>query len=205
MQGYIIKITPCKEEDLIVHILTKDSVLSAYRFYGARHSTINLGYKIDCELIYSVKSNLPQLRNILHLANSWQYHHEKMMSWQRFVILFYDHLKGVQEVDEFYFLLLDEVCERLDKQNAKRLQVEAYVKLLSHEGRLCDEMSCFLCEEKIENNIALARGFLPCHASCIHSKPMDFDSINYLFRHQSTLMLDDELVKRLWQVMMEGL
>ena len=51
MQGYIIDIKPVKDDDLIVSILTENELLTTYRFYGARHSNINIGYKIDFELI----------------------------------------------------------------------------------------------------------------------------------------------------------
>ena len=50
MQGYIIDIKPVKDDDLIVTILAENELLTAYRFYGARHQTINIGYKIDFEL-----------------------------------------------------------------------------------------------------------------------------------------------------------
>ena len=42
MQGYIIDIKPVKDDDLIVSILTEHEVLTTYRFYGARHSNINI-------------------------------------------------------------------------------------------------------------------------------------------------------------------
>ena len=32
---------------MIVSILTENHIYSSYRFYGARHSNINVGYKID--------------------------------------------------------------------------------------------------------------------------------------------------------------
>ncbi len=204
MQGYIIRITPCKDEDLIVDILTKNSIKSAYRFYGARHSTINLGYKIDCELISNIKSSLPQLRNVLHLSYSWQHEHHKMLMWQNFISLFYKHLRGIEDIDEFYFLLLDEICEKMNRQNPKRLQIESYVKLLEFEGRLHQEKICFLCEKSITNDISLARAFLPAHANCIFSDALDFKKIEYFLKHKSTLILEDEMVERLWQIMLEG-
>ena len=49
MQGYIIDIKPVKDDDLIVSILTENELLTTYRFYGARHSNINIGYKIELE------------------------------------------------------------------------------------------------------------------------------------------------------------
>lgn len=204
MQGYIIRINPSRDEDLIVTILTQNSIETAYRFYGARHSTINLGYKIDAELIHNANSKIPQLRNILHLSHSWQHKRERMLFWQNFITLFYDHLKGIEEIDEFYFQLLDEIALKMDKQNPKRLQVEAYAKLLEYEGRLHVEPKCFLCEERIEEDIALARAFLPAHASCLSSTPMNSLHVKHFLDEKSTILANDNLVQRLWQIMLEG-
>lgn len=55
MQGYIIDIKTVKDDDLIVSILTENHVYTTYRFYGARHSNINVGYKIDFELESNLK------------------------------------------------------------------------------------------------------------------------------------------------------
>ncbi|PID47004.1 MAG: recombination protein RecO [Proteobacteria bacterium] len=204
MQGYIIRINPCRDEDLLVTILTRNHIQTSYRFYGARHSTINLGYKIDAELIHSTKSKLPQLRNILHLSHKWQHQRDKMLLWQNFIALFYEHLKGVEQIDEFYFTLLDEVAQKMHKQNPKRLQIEAYAKLLEHEGRLHLDQKCFLCEKDIKKDLTLARAYLPAHGECLHSSPIDPTKIKYFFTKKSTLLLDDELVDKLWDVMLEG-
>lgn len=204
MQGYIIRIQPSRDEDLIVTILTENSIQSAYRFYGARHSTINLGYKIDAELITNAKSSMPQLRNILHLAQSWQAKNEKMFFWQQFVTLFYDHLKGIEEIDSFYFELLDEVSQKMEKQNPKRLAIEAYMRLLEHEGRLHQEDTCFLCETKIKGDIALARGFLFAHPECIHTKGIKPNLLHETLENKSTLLLEDEDMETLYAVVVEG-
>ncbi len=204
MQGFIIRIQPSRDEDLIVSILTKDTIHTAYRFYGARHSTINLGYKIDAELVHSLKSSMPQLRNVMHLSHSWQYENHKMITWQNFIQLFYKHLRGIEQVDEFYFLLLDEICQKMHKQNPKRLQIEAYAKLLEYEGRLHEDKICFLCEQKITQDITLTRAYLPTHASCISSVPMNFDFVNDFLKTKSTILLDNAHVDRLWNVMLEG-
>ena len=58
MQGYIINLNRVKDEDLIVTIISKDSLETLYRFYGARHGTINIGFKIDYEIEPSSKSTI---------------------------------------------------------------------------------------------------------------------------------------------------
>lgn len=204
MQGFIIRLYPSRDEDLIITLLTQNSIETAYRFYGARHSTINLGYKIDGELIYSAKSTMPQLRNVLHLAHSWQNEQHRMFIWQNFITLFYNHLKGIEQIDEFYFDLLEQMTTPMRKQNPKRLCIEAYLKLLEYEGRLHTQNQCFLCENEIQSDIALARGFLPAHANCLHVKPMKSLHVERLLNDKSTILLDDEMVERLWRVLLEG-
>ncbi len=204
MQGYIIRVNPCRDEDLIVTILTKNSIQTSYRFYGARHSTINLGYKIDAELMQGSNSNIPQLRNILHLSHKWEFSREKMLLWQNFIALFYGHLKGIEQMDEFYFELLDSVATKMEKQNPKRLQIEAYARLLEYEGRLHVEPKCFLCENPIQSDLALARSYLKAHAKCLHVNPLQMEEIDYFLKQKSTLLLEDDLVEKLWQIMLEG-
>ena len=71
MQGYIIDIKPVKDDDLIVAILTEHEVLTTYRFYGARHSNINLGYKIDFEL-ENTRANIPRLKDVIQPIKLFQ-------------------------------------------------------------------------------------------------------------------------------------
>ena len=42
MQGFIVNLNKVKEEDLIVTIVSRNSLDTLYRFYGARHGVINL-------------------------------------------------------------------------------------------------------------------------------------------------------------------
>jgi hypothetical protein len=204
MQGYIINFNRVKDEDLIVTILTNNSVLTLYRFYGARHSHINLGYKIDFETQSSIKSSIPQLRGVLHLAQQHNLNHTRMYLWQTFIKLFFLHLKDIDKINSFYYNLLDKCSNIWHKQNPKRVAIEAYVELLEYEGRLHDEFICFNCETSCGDDVALIRGFLPAHEKCVWSKPFKKDQIEYLFSNKSTLFLNDGEVERLWKVMLEG-
>jgi hypothetical protein len=204
MQGYIINITRVKDEDLIVTILTQESIKTLYRFYGARHSTIHLGYKIDFESVPSLKSTIPQLRSILHLGNAWNVQRERMLVWQPFMRLFYHHLKDIALIDSFYFELLDACAAIWHKQNPKRIAVEAYVKLLAHEGRLRDDFICFNCEETIEEDLTLIRAFLPAHKTCAWNRTFETLHVRKLFEEQSTIAFDDEEVEALWKIVLEG-
>ncbi len=204
MQGYIINFNRVKDEDLIVTVLTDDSILTLYRFYGARHSHINLGYKIDFETKSSIKSSISQLSGVLHLAYKWNLEHDRMFIWQAYIKLFYTHLKGIENIDSFYLELLDDCSTIWHSQNPKRVAIEAYVKLLKHEGRLHDEFICFDCELPIEEDLTLIRGFLPAHERCVWSAKFDHLHVKSLFETQSSMFVSDEDVDRLWKILLEG-
>lgn len=204
MQGFIINITRVKDEDLIVTILTPQNVKTAYRFYGARHSTIHLGYKIDFESLISLKSSLPQLRSVMHLAQPWNKERERMLIWQSFVKLFYQHLKDIATIETFYFDLLESCSTIWHQQNPKRIAIEAYVKLLSYEGRLHDDFICFNCEEVVEGSLTLIRGFLPAHQNCAWNHPLNALHVKVLFQTHSTISLEDDAIDILWKILLEG-
>lgn len=204
MQGYIINFNRVKDEDLIVTILTKDNILTLYRFYGARHSHINLGYKIDFESQSSIKSSIPQLRSVLHLATKWNLERDRMFIWQSFIKLFFIHLKDIDDIDEFYFDLLEEASKIWQAQNPKRVAIEKYTKLLEYEGRLHNEFICFTCEGIIEDSPSLARSFLLAHENCVWREPFERQQIEDLFSKKSTIFIDDTTVERLWKIMLEG-
>ncbi len=205
MQGYIININRAKDEDLIVTIISKDNLQIVYRFYGARHGVINLGFKIDYELEGSIKSSISRLRDVIHLSFRWIADRNRLRVWQDFIALFHQHLKQADDIGEFYFDLIDEAALKWDKQNPKRVAVEAYSKLLRFEGRLHVENRCFLCSEKIEGNIAIIRGYLPTHFECSHTLTIDKDALNELLNNHSSLFLNDKEIDRLWYVLLEGL
>lgn len=204
MQGYIININRVKDEDLIVTILTQNSIKTVYRFYGARHSTINLGYKIDFESPISMKSSIAQLKSVLHLGTPWNSDMGRMFIWQPFIRLFYLHLKDIASIDSFYFNLLEECSTIWHKQNPKRIAIEAYIKILHYEGRLHDDFICFNCEEKIEEDLTLIRGFLPAHKTCAWNNTFNHLHVKKLFEEKSSIDLDDKAIETLWKILQEG-
>ncbi len=205
MQGYILNITRVREEDLIVTLLTKKRLKTLYRFYGARHATINLGFKIDFEVQTSPKSTISMLRQVLHLSRPWLGDFQKFSLWQQFIKLLYRHLRDVEEIDTFYFELLDEISTRFSKQNPKRTLVEAYLKLLSYEGRLHNDFTCFICDETIDDRVVVTRGFLVAHPHCLFAKTLPLKQVATLFETGQTLFLSDTEVEMLWDVVAEGL
>lgn len=204
MQGFIININKAKDEDLVVTVLTEKKLKTLYRFYGARHSNIHLGYKLDFEAQHSLKSNIAQLRNVFHLSYSWLLERDKHYIWQQFCKLLHKHLKDVEEIDDFYFKLMDEGSNLFHKQNPKRVIIELYIKLLEHEGRLHDDFKCFICEEEIEKKLSLARAFLPAHERCMPSDLFFKNKIAQMFEQKSTLYMENEEIEKLWRIVLEG-
>lgn len=204
MQGYIINVNKARDEDVIVTILTHHNLYTLYRFYGARHGQINLGFKIDFETEASVKSTIARLRDVIHLGFPWITDRSRLFIWQQFTALFHKHLQDSEELDPFYFTLLEDAALIWQTQNPKRIAIESYVKLLAFEGRLHTEMTCFFCETKIEKEITLIRAFLPAHAQCIYALPIDIKAIDELFSTGSSLFLNDKEIDIIWHVLLEG-
>ena len=205
MQGYIININNVKDEDLIVTILSSDMLYTTYRFYGARHSNINIGYKIDFELEYNMKSTIPRLKDVVQLGFPWILDNDKMYHWQRYLKLFYSHLKDVEELDIFYINLLDSLVRTMNKQNHKRAIIESYIMLCEYEGRLNDTYECLLCDGIIQADISLVRGFIPTHASCSYTRGFSKLKVNELFKDKTLISFEDDEVTHLWHVLMQGL
>ncbi len=204
MQGYILNINKVKDEDLIVSILTENKLKTLYRFYGARHANIQLGYKIDFEVQSSAKSTISMLREVLPLSAKWMLESKRFFIWQQFSKLMFRHLKDVVELDPFYFYLLEETAALMQKQNPKRVVIESYLQILEYEGRLHDDFICFICDNIVEERVVLARSFLPAHKVCVFAQEFPKKKIQTLFEDKSTLYLEDSDVETLWQLLQEG-
>ncbi|MBX2077945.1 recombination protein RecO [Campylobacter peloridis] len=203
MQGFILHTQSVKDEDLIVYILSLKKVIKAYRFYGMRHSSILSGYKIDFELEDSSRF-LPRLKDVLHIGFPWILDREKMLYWQEFIRLFYKHLKEVENLESFYFKLLDDCIKRFQKQDCKRVIVDAYLKLLIFEGRLHKEFVCFACDEKITQDLVLLRAFLPAHKKCAVGYEFNEKELSNFYEKQNSSHFSDEYIEKLYRIIKEG-
>ncbi len=204
MQGFIIKLNRVKDEDLIVTIISETNLTTLYRFYGARHSPINLGFKIDYESEASLKSSVNRMRDVIHLGYSWLSDYNRLRIWQQFISLFHPHLQHSEEIGSFYFMLIDQAAQKWKEQNPKRIAIEAYVQILKHEGRLHRQEICFFCDKSIIDNISLIRAFLPAHQECSHTLSINAKGLSWLYTQHSTLFLDDTEIERLWNIVCEG-
>ena len=205
MQGYIINLNKVKDEDLIVTILSHEHLDTLYRFYGARHGTINIGFKIDYEIEPSSKSTIGRLKDVIHIGFPWINDYKLLRLWQNFLSLFHKHLKDSEGIGSFYFDIIESASKEWSKQNPKRVAIEAYVKILEHEGRLHKELNCFLCSVPIQDDISLIRAYLPTHETCSHTLAINRTALIELFENKSSLFLSDTEVDRLWNVLLEGL
>ena len=204
MKGFILKIHKAKNEDIIVRVLSSDKIASYYRFYGARHSVLQMGYLIDFEVEEDNKGFMPRLRNITHIGFPWLYDREKLMLWHRFIAIFEPHLRDVTEIEPFFYDSLLDCAKKWHKQSPKRLIVEAYCKILKNEGRLYEPHRCVICNKSIDKQVALIKSFLPTHSECSNSKGFEKGKILELFSTNSTINLDDEEIDSLIPIILKG-
>ena len=205
MKGFILSTVRVKDEDLIVRILTRDEVVSLYRFYGARHSYINVGYLIDFHIEESAKTTIKRLRHVTQIPFKFLFDMQKTLYFKEYVSLLNKHFIDVSKVDSFYYDSLISLCEDLSSRDVKRAIIEHYVTLLEKEGRLHNDLVCFLCERNVESKIALARSFLPAHTKCIMSEGFDEEKIKLLFDEKKTLLFSDEEIEKLWRILELGI
>lgn len=205
MQGYIIDIKKVRDDDLIVSILTKYEIYTTYRFYGARHSIINIGYKIDFELETNIKSTIPRLKDVIQVGYKWIFDYEKLYCFTQYLKLFSYHFKNIENIDSFYFDSIENLVTIINKQNPKRAICEHYIKVLEFEGRLPNEFYCLLCDKKIENNISLIRSFMTTHSNCSYGKEFPIEKIKDLFINKSLILFDNNEVQYLYNIILQGI
>ena len=184
--------------------MTNQSVGKYYRFYGARHSVLQKGYLIDFEIEESNNNFLPRVRNILHNGFIWLYDKEKLILWHKFISIFENHLRDVTSIDTIYYDTLLDCAKKWHLQSPKRLIVEAYIKIIKYEGRLFGLDRCVMCNQALNDKIALIDKFMPTHFSCSNLEPIRRSDINYLFDKGSTIKLDDNIIDRLYLIALKS-
>ena len=205
MRGFIINIRKAKNEDVIVTVLSNESVKNYWRFFGQRHSILQIGNLIDFEVIEGKNGFMPNMRSLSQLSFPWIFSSNRLIVWQKFIKLFEAHLKERTEIEKFYFNLLLEVTKKWDKQNPKRLSIETYIKILAQEARLHSNNFCHICENILDTKVALMRAFIPAHPECIYNSPLEKKSIFQLFYTQSTIHIENEEIEILYQIVLKGL
>jgi len=204
MKGFILKLNRAKGEDMVVTVLSEHSVGTYYRFYGARHSVLQLGYLIDFEIEQDSANFLPRLRSVTHNGFPWLYDRAKLLDWHRFISIFEPHFRDVNEIESFYFDTILNAAKKWHKQSSKRLIVETFINILKYEGRIHNLSKCAICGSKIENGLSFIKGFIPTHHYCSKSHPFDIAEIKNLLETNLTLYLDDDEVEVLSEIVLKG-
>ena len=204
MRGFIINIKKAKNEDIIVTILDNNSITDYWRFFGARHSILQIGNLVDFEMQESKNNFMPNMRSLSHISFPWIFSNNHLLIWQNFIKLFEPHLKDTIELDKFYFDLLLSIAKKWNKQSPKRLAIEAYISLLQHEGRLYDNGFCYVCEEILDEQVGLMRAFLPTHPNCIYGEALNKKEVFNLYNTRSSIHLNDEVIEKLYNILMKG-
>ena len=205
MKGFVLGLRKAKNEDSIALVLSNKNIRTYYRFFGARHSILQLGNLIDFEVEGEGSSFLPRLRSLSHIGFPWLFDKNKLLIWHNFIKKFEPHLKDATELDSFYFDLLLSAAKKWDKQNPKRIVCESYIELLAYEGRLYPEENCFICEQRIEEDIALMQAFKPAHPKCIYSSSLPTKKVLDFFSSQKTTFLEDHEIEYLFEIVLKGL
>jgi recombinational DNA repair protein (RecF pathway) len=205
MKGFVVALRRAKNEDSIATVLTEKSIRSYYRFFGARHSILQLGHLIDFEVEGEDGRFMPRLRNLSQMGFPWLRERNRLMLWHQFIKLFEPHLRDTEELDSFYFDLLLKAARKWDKQNPKRIICESYLELLQHEGRLYPIEQCFICEQILGDHLALMTAFKPAHPECIYASALPKEKIEDFFKSGKTIYLNDEEVDQMCSVILKGL
>ena len=205
IKGFILSVRKAKNEDSIALVLSPTEVRTYYRFFGARHSILQLGNLIDFEVEGEGSSFLPRLRSLSHMGFPWLFDKNKLLLWHNFIKRFEPHLKDAEEIDSFYFDLLLSAAKKWDKQNPKRIICESYITLLEYEGRLHQDEHCYICENRIEEEIALMQSFIPAHPACLYTAALPTKKVLDFFKTKKTVFLEDYEVDYLFDIVMKGL
>jgi len=129
---------------MVVTVLGEKQIGTYYRFYGARHSVLQLGYLIDYEVEQDRANFLPRIRAITHIGFPWLYDREKLMYWHRFISIFEPHFRDINEIDNFYFNTLLNSAKKWQKQSYRRLMVENFFNIIQYEGRVHSLDKCMV-------------------------------------------------------------
>jgi hypothetical protein len=203
VKGFIVSLRRAKNEDLIVTLLEERALRSYYRFYGARHSILQLGYLIDYESEEESRF-MPRLRRVSHMGFPWLFRRNRLMLWQQFISLFEPHLRDTEELDPFYFEMLLQAARRWERQNPKRIVCECTLSLLKFEGRIHPPHRCYICEKPIGDSVALMQALLPAHPHCIYGSALPRQKVEEFFKTGKTTLLEDGEVALLYDIVSKG-
>ncbi len=205
MKGFIIELRKAKNEDMIAMLLTSSYVGRYYRFFGARHSILQLGHLVDFQAEDDGGNFMPRLRKLSHFDFPWLYDNDKLLIWNNFLTLLASHLSDSNEINSFYYNLLLQSAKKWDKQNPKRIVCDSFVALLEYEGRIHTQDYCYICEQPLLDDIALMRAFIPAHSYCINETPLNKKKFFDFLKSKKSIYYNDGEIEILYNIIMKGL
>jgi len=205
MKGFIVALRKAKNEDMVITLLSKEYLKTMYRFYGARHSILQLGYLIDYEDEENSRGFMPRLRRVSHIGFPWLHDRDRLMLWHTYIQLFEPHLRDTETLESFYFDALLEAAKKWNRQNPKRIICENYHSIQKFEGRLHPLDKCYICEKPLGNDVSLMTAMIPAHPECIYASSMPRKKLASFFETGSTVSLEDRDVEYLYNVCIKGL
>ena len=128
----------------------------------------------------------------------------RMLIWQNFIKLLYPHFFEVDNINSFYFEMLENIIKNFDR-DPKRVLIENNLNLLQFEGRLHLNFECFLREKKIYNRVNIVRGYLTACENCIPQKGFELEKIKSLFYNKKTTLLNDNEIEKLFNILKLGI
>lgn len=198
MIGYILDIRKSREEDLIVSVLTTSSLKVLYRFYGARHSAILMGHKIDFEEEEN-NSFLPRMRDVMHINFKWIYNKDKLFAWQKFIKFLHSHLKDVTNIPSFYFQLLESVNKNINHQCYKRSMIEHFISMRKFEGLMGDDFLCTSCHKPIKDILVINKELNPYHNNCSAGfVSFNASEVQGLFEDENSFSISDDNINKIY-------
>jgi recombinational DNA repair protein (RecF pathway) len=204
LQGFVLNIRKVKNEDLLVTVLTERKIKKLYRFYGVRHSAINLGFKIDFVAEAVQNKNILRMRDLMHLGFSWMHDSARLAIWQSFLSALNIHLQDTNEIDSFYYEILCKYADILGESNPKRLIVEAFAKILKFEGTGAKYSHCFMCDRPIGQSVILGKGFAPAHEECLRGIVFAKESVIELLEQSRSIYFEDSDIDKLYEIVLRG-
>jgi len=205
LKGFVIALRRASNEDMIAVILSRESIRSYYRFYGARHSILQLGHLVDFEVEGDGRGFMPRLRSLSQTNFRWLRDQNRLLLWHNFIKLFEPHLRDTEDLDSFYYDLLLQAAMRWERQNPQRIIIESYASILQQEGRLHPIQECYICEGRLDKSVALMSSFRPAHPECIYSLALELEPTKDFLESGRSIVLDDESVEQICSVVLKGL
>lgn len=190
---------------MIATIVSSQCIQSYYRFYGARHSILQLGHLVDFEVQGEGSSFMPRLRSLSQVNFPWLRDRNKLLVWHNFIKLFEPHLRDTQDLEHYYYDLLLNAAQKWHKQNSMRIICDSYISLLAHEGRLHPTNECYICNNKLEQTISLMTSFKPAHPECLYTTPLDKSKIDTYLQSGKSINLDNNEIEHLYSIILKGL